>query len=151
LLQNTLGTVEGEGEALIEEINNVCHSSGGELVLSLFRREALDSWGVAFYHGLREMVGDIDLQKTDFLGGLFVSRTGYSSKWRSSSEISALVRRLGATITTQVWTPQTCVLHLTLGTAAQAAPFNEASFGPPYWIGPSESTSQPQSIERSQQ
>ena len=95
LLQNTLGTVEGDETAVLSEIRSSLEMTGGEVVISLFRQPALRTWGMKFYRDLEDMVGEVDPIATDFSCGLFVSKSGYTSKWRTDAEIEAITTYLG--------------------------------------------------------
>jgi SAM-dependent methyltransferase len=113
LMQNTLGTLEGaNAEGVFLELNRIAKPTNGEIVISLFRQEALHDWGMQFYQGIQEMSGAPDLEKTDFLSGLFVSETGYTSKWRSKAEIESMIKTLEARVLHEIWSDQYCVLHL---------------------------------------
>jgi SAM-dependent methyltransferase len=92
ILQNSLGTIEGDYRELLRVVRAQMAESDGALVLSLFRRRALPEWGLAMYGSLREMLGDPDLEATDFAGGRFVTKDGYTSKWWSDAEIEAFKR-----------------------------------------------------------
>jgi len=62
----------------------------GEIIISLYRQQALKSWGLmSYYHG-KEMNGEPDLTKTDLKKGLFVSKTAYASKWWTDLEIKGI-------------------------------------------------------------
>ena len=45
--------------------------------------------------------------------GLFVSKTGYTSKWRSDEEILEIVEFLGMKVETEIRKDEFCILHLT--------------------------------------
>lgn len=95
LLQNTLGTVEGgSAEQILGIVRQLASQRQGSLVLSLLRQPALQNWGTSMYRQQAAMVGNIDTQKTDFANGLFVSDTGYTSKWWTDAEITNL-KQLG--------------------------------------------------------
>jgi SAM-dependent methyltransferase len=113
LMQNTLGTLEGaNAEGVFLELKNIAKPVNGEIVISLFRQEALQHWGMQFYQRIQEMSGAPDLEKTDFPAGLFVSETGYTSKWRSKAEIESMIKTLEARVLHEIWSDQYCVLHL---------------------------------------
>lgn len=115
ILQNTLGTIEGGYRKVLSEMKVVAKRYSGEVVVSLLRQEALKSWGVpSFYAKCREMVGEPDLEKTDLEKGLFVSKTGYTSKWWSAREVEELKRFFGGTLVKEVKTPYYTILHIKL-------------------------------------
>jgi SAM-dependent methyltransferase len=89
ILQNSIGTIEGDDRELLRVVRTQMEKFDGTLVLSLLRRRALPDWGMAMYASLREMVGDPDVENTDFATGRFVTKSGYTSKWWSDAEIEA--------------------------------------------------------------
>jgi SAM-dependent methyltransferase len=90
ILQNSLGTIEGDHRELLRVVGSQMESRGGELVLSLLRQPSLGGWGVEMYRAISEMIGDPDLTATDVDRGVFTTTTGYTSKWWSDPEIDAL-------------------------------------------------------------
>ena len=91
ILQNSLGTIEG-GESLyaLEIVKSEASRIGGSIVLSLFRQPALKDWGVGMYGTLTDMVGNVDVAKSNFDKGLLITDTGYTSKWWTDSDIIKL-------------------------------------------------------------
>jgi len=113
LLQNTLGTIEGEWKKVLSEMKKVAQDNYGEIIISFFRSESLSSWGVSkLYPSVSKMVGEPDLEKTDFEKGVFVSKTGYSSKWRSKEEIEEIKQFFQGDLVNEIWTNEFCVLHI---------------------------------------
>jgi SAM-dependent methyltransferase len=112
LLQNTLGTIEGDYKKVLSEMKLIGKKYNGEIIISLFRQESLKNWGMKLYSKIKEMVGEPDLQKTNFKRGIFVSKTGYTSKWWNSKEINKLKIFLGGEIVNEICTPQFCVIHI---------------------------------------
>jgi SAM-dependent methyltransferase len=94
ILQNSLGTIEGDYGQLLRVVRSQMLRFDGQLVLSLCRQPALRDWGLEMYASLREMVGDADPDATDTSRGTFVTSSGYTSKWWSDAEIEQF-RRLG--------------------------------------------------------
>lgn len=80
-LQNTLGTLEGSAYAAVQQMDRISHISKADIVLSIFCQEALHPYGVSLYTKLRTMVGEIDFEKTSYVSGLLVTKTGYTSNW----------------------------------------------------------------------
>lgn len=95
ILQNTLGTIEGDREGVLEAMREVAQSHHGSVVLSLFRAQALGDWGIRMYRLISEMVGEPDLDRTDFDAGFFVSVSGYTSKWWTDAEVEELKQYFG--------------------------------------------------------
>lgn len=112
LLQNSLGTIEGDWQDVLKEMKKVAKKYNGEIIISFFRQEALRSWGIDLYTAIKEMTGEPDLEKTDFSQGAFVTKTGYTSKWRNKSEITGILNFLEGSIQNEVWTDNWCVIHL---------------------------------------
>jgi ubiquinone/menaquinone biosynthesis C-methylase UbiE len=97
LLQNTIGTVEYAYRKLLGEIRDLCVAYKGELIISFFRQEYLEQWGVSLYKNyFQKMVGEFDVEKSNFEKGLFVTKTEYTSKWRNAREIEEIISYLEA-------------------------------------------------------
>ena len=90
ILENTLGTIEGDYKKLLDIVCDQARIRGGELVLSLFRQQALSPWGISMYKTMVDMIGEPDLKQTNIEGGLYVSKTGYLSKWWSDDDVRVL-------------------------------------------------------------
>jgi SAM-dependent methyltransferase len=112
LMQNTLGTIEGKFDELIRLVWAEAVKSDGEMIVSLFRQESLGGWGMTFYSGIAAMAGEPDLERTNLPNGLYVSQTGYSSKWWASREIRDIQSLPDASTLLELWTPYYCILHL---------------------------------------
>ncbi len=82
----------------------------GELILSFFRQPALGNWGLNMYEIIENMVGEIDTEKTDSDKGLFVSKTGYVSKWWTDEEIEEF-KKLGK-VEDEIVEPEFHILRL---------------------------------------
>lgn len=86
-----MGTIEGDAQTVLSEVKEVAQINQGELIISFNRAEALRSWGSFSLHpSVSAVVGEPDLELMDFEHGVFVSKTGYTSKWRSSEEIGQI-------------------------------------------------------------
>ena len=114
LLQNTLGTVEGDYKKVLSEMKKVATQYRGEIIISLLRQEALKDFGMKLYTHIAPMTGDLDLGKTDFEKGLFVSKTGYESKWWTLSDIEEIRKYFGGKVIKEVKTPEFYILHTSL-------------------------------------
>jgi hypothetical protein len=114
LVQNTLGTIEGDYKKVLSEMKAVAKRYKGEVIISLFRQETLKEWGTKLYSTIKEMVGEPDLAKTDFEKGLFVSETGYTSKWWNSQEIKEIKDFFGGNVVKEVLTPNFAIIHILL-------------------------------------
>jgi len=92
IAQNSLGTIEGgDYSEVLGVVKSVAQKYGGELVLSLLRAGALKDWGIQqLYSKISDMVGELDPDATDTDKGLFVSKTGYTSKWWTDTDIEQL-------------------------------------------------------------
>jgi len=114
ITQNTLGTIEGDYKKVLSEMKAVTKRHKGEVIISLFRQEALRDWGTKLYSTIKEMVGEPDLERTNFEKGLFVSKTGYTSKWWTSAEIKEIKDFFGGKIMKEVLTPNFAIIHISL-------------------------------------
>ncbi len=111
-LQNSLGTWEGEVQKAIDGMRRVAERGKGELIISLFKQEALESRGVDMYRAAEVLVGEVDLDRTDFENGVFRSKTGYLSKWRTAKERQEIAKRLGGTSLNVIEHPSFWILHI---------------------------------------
>jgi len=111
-LQNSLGTIEGAWQQVLEEMKKVAKEYDGEIIICFLRRQALETYGMELYNRIQEMTEEPDLEKTDFTKGQFVSKTGYSSKWRSKKEIQDIIDFFEGKVINEHWTDIFVVLHL---------------------------------------
>jgi SAM-dependent methyltransferase len=112
ILQNTLGTIEGgTASDVLSGVMRIMKEKDGELILGLFRQQALRDWGVEIYGKEAPMVGNVDLEKSDFINGVMVTDTGYTSKWWTDEDLSTL-RRLGS-VERELLADQYALMHLT--------------------------------------
>ncbi len=102
LLQNTLGTIEGDERRVLTAMKDVAAAADGDVILSLFRQSALPGWGMEMYEQLSEMIGEPDPARTDFRNGLFASSTGYVSKWWSDEEVQEMKAFFGGELVREV-------------------------------------------------
>lgn len=112
ILQNTLGTIEGSRPGVLSAMRDVATRHEGTVVLSLFRASALKTWGVSMYHLISEMVGRPDEAATDFDTGLFVSTTGYTSKWWTDDEVDGFIEHFGGEVLREVREPEFLIMEL---------------------------------------
>lgn len=88
IAQNSLGTLEnGIYKDLLTLVAKEARKRNGELILSLLRQGALEEYGITMYRKLKEMVGNVDLERSDFRKGILVTDSGYSTKWWNEKEI----------------------------------------------------------------
>jgi len=114
LLQNSLGTIEGDYKKILAEMKKAATRYGGEIIISLLRQEALKDFGMKLYTHIAPMTGDPDLEKTDFEKGLFVSKTGYTSKWWTLADIEEIRKYFGGKVIKEIKTPEFYILHTSL-------------------------------------
>lgn len=118
ILQNTLGTIEGSRAAVLSAMREVAGGLDGSVILSLFRAPALEGWGVSMYSLISEMLGRPDRAATDFDGGLFVSTSGYTSKWWTDDEIGGLVEYFGGDVVREVREAEFVILEIDVAATA---------------------------------
>lgn len=94
LLQNTLGTIEGNLNLFLDELKIFSHKNKVELVISVLKAESMKSLGLDFYKKIENICGEIDVQKSDINNGVFVSQTGYESKWWKKKDIIKIISDL---------------------------------------------------------
>lgn len=119
LLQNTLGTIENGADRVFPSIMEAVGKEQAELVLALFRQQALGSWGMKFYEHIKEMAGQPDYQKTRPDLGEYVSKTGYTSKWRSDEEIQQIVDSVNGKIVKEKATNEYRVMLISMNQRAR--------------------------------
>ena len=100
--QNSLGTPYGDAYKIISEMAEIAKNNKGELFISLFNQEALKDYGISIYSGAAGLTGEPDLEKTDFLNGNFISKTGYKSHWWTPKERSEMVESVGGSLVAEV-------------------------------------------------
>jgi len=74
----------------------------------------LKTWGIKMYSKIKKMVGEPDLQKIDFKRGIFISKTGYESKWWNSAEIKGIKNYFGGKLINEIKTPYFYIIHILL-------------------------------------
>ncbi len=114
ILENTLGTIEGDYKTVLKEMKDNARYYNGDVILSLYRQKYLRSWGIKTYEYGKEMYGEPDLKKTDFEIGLFVSKTGYTSKWWTDEEIKELKSFFGGKLLQEIKKEQYWIFHSSL-------------------------------------
>jgi len=95
-------------------MKTVAKKHRGEIIISLLRQESLKNWGMKLYQEIKEMVGEPDLLKTNFNKGLFVSKTGYESKWWSLAEIKGIKNYFSGEMVNEISTPHFITIHISL-------------------------------------
>jgi len=114
LIQNTLGTIEGDYKKVLSEMKAITKKYKSEIIISLFRQESLKDWGIKMYSKIQEMVGEPDLLKTNFKKGVFISKTGYEAKWWNSAEIERIKNYFDGEVVNEISTPHFCIIHISL-------------------------------------
>ncbi len=115
LLLNTLGIIQGADGAyqkVLAEMKSLAQKQGGSVILSLFCQEGLKKFGLKVYSSLKNMVGPVDLNRTDFDKGLFISRTGYISKWWTKEERDSIRSFFGGTVIEEIQNDNFDIIHI---------------------------------------
>ena len=110
-LQNTLGTPTGDPFKILSEMIKLAKNNNGEIIISLLIQEGLKDYGMQFYVNAQEMVGEVDLEKTDFQKGIFISKTGYRSHWWRPEERTELANIVGGTKIAEITGKCFYILH----------------------------------------
>src|SRR3989344_436374 len=71
VLQNTLGTWEGNYKELLKNISLFAKENDSEVILSICKADALKTWGLQLYSKLESLVGKPDYMKCDLEAGVF--------------------------------------------------------------------------------
>jgi len=90
ILQNTLGTWNGDYLKLLKNINDCAKTSHSDVIISIFRADALKKWGLSIYSKIENLTGKINQNESNLERGLFVGYNGYSSKWFTDYEIDRI-------------------------------------------------------------
>lgn len=121
-LQNTLGTWQGDRNVALDAMRSLAESKKGEIIISLFCKEALRDFGIGMYQRIYEQSkGELstepDLDNTDFESGTFRAKIGrenqkYESHWFSKEEREAMKERLGGELAGELETPNFHIFHI---------------------------------------
>jgi SAM-dependent methyltransferase len=111
LCQNTLGVIDGDYLKMFDNIKELSRGNNTEIVISVFNKEALPNYGLSMYMKLKDMVGSVDLEKTNFEKGEFISETGYYTKWWSKAEIIDIKSRLNGRMLNELITEEYSIYH----------------------------------------
>jgi hypothetical protein len=87
VLQNTLGVVEGDIPKFIADLKSYAKVNNGEIVLSLFKQEDFEDWGIHVYEKAKPLVGEVDLENSKVDLGQIKFLTNYSSKWWTKKDV----------------------------------------------------------------
>lgn len=111
-LQNTLGPWKGDRLVAVGQMRLVAEPKKGEVIISVFRREAIESWGLEMYHSIAGLLGEYDPKTSDLKNGIYRTKTGYKSYWFSSDEREAIKKRLGGSVVGDVLTDNYHLFHI---------------------------------------
>lgn len=107
ILQNTLGTIEGGNyRDVLTVCGRVMRGEEGSAIVSVLREGVFADWGISFYQKISEMVGEPDLEKCDPEHGRLVTKTGYTSKWWSDTEIEEMKSLIGGDTVREIARPE---------------------------------------------
>ncbi|MDD5569082.1 MAG: rRNA adenine N-6-methyltransferase family protein [Candidatus Pacebacteria bacterium] len=110
-LQNSLGTPYGDSYRIISEMVKLARNNG-ELIISLFTQEGLKDCGISIYDSISGLTGKPDLEKTDFVNGNFVSKTGYKSHWWKPEEREKILKMVGGFLVAEIKGKCFYILHV---------------------------------------
>lgn len=111
-LQNTLGPWKGDRYSAVDEMRKVAEPKHGEVIVSIFRREAIESWGLEMYHSIAGLLGEYDPTTSDLKNGVFRTKTGYESYWFSAEDREAIKKRLGGSVFGEIITDNFHLFHI---------------------------------------
>ncbi len=90
MFQNTPGTWDGDFFQFLRDVHHVAH----DVILSVFRKDALKRYGVPLYEELEPLCGAYAAEQSQFEQGIY--RTDrYTSQWWSDEEIRSMREILG--------------------------------------------------------
>jgi len=111
-LQNTYGTPFGDPFKILSEMVKVAEKNNGQIIISLFIQEGLKEYGIPIYYSVKELVGEPDLEKTDFEKGDFISKAGYKSHWWRPEERIKICNIVGGKKVSEITTKYFYLLHV---------------------------------------
>jgi hypothetical protein len=111
-LNNNLGSWIGDYRQALGEMKKVAQGHRGEVVVSVFCQEGLKELGIPMYKSVADLVGEPDLERTDFEKGIYWSKTGYRSRWFSPEERREIAQILWGQIIDEVKRPGFYIVHI---------------------------------------
>lgn len=110
--QNTLGPWNGDRNTLIDEMRKMAEPREGELIISLFCREAIQDWGIPMYDSISGLLGHYDPQRSNLEEGIYITDTGYESYWFSAGEREEMKKRLGGRVIGELLDHKFHIFHI---------------------------------------
>lgn len=101
-LQNSIGPWVGDYKLALDQMRKVAKSNHGEIILSSFCQESFAEFAIKMYTSAAKLVGEADLKRCDAEKGVFVSQTGYRSKWWTKDEREEMKEILGGKLVREV-------------------------------------------------
>ncbi|MEX0616702.1 MAG: rRNA adenine N-6-methyltransferase family protein [Candidatus Woykebacteria bacterium] len=111
-LQNSIGPWIGDWKVGLEQMRKVAEASKGEIILSSFKQEAFSEFAIDMYTSAAKLVGEPDIDKCDSEKGVYVSKTGYTSKWFTKGERQEMKQILGGTLVREVSDKPFFIFHI---------------------------------------
>lgn len=111
-LQNSIGPWIGNYKTALQQMRKVAQSFGGEVILSSFRQEAFSEFALDMYTSAEKLVGEPDIEKCDSEKGIYVSKTGYTSRWWTKEERDEMKQILGGTLVGEVSNKPYFIFHV---------------------------------------
>lgn len=94
LLQNTLGSLEGDMDIILHELKLFFNLNKGELVISVLKSDKLKSFGLEFYKSIESICGRYNPERSNLDNGIFRTEINYSSKWWKKNELVEILNFL---------------------------------------------------------
>jgi SAM-dependent methyltransferase len=120
-LQNTLGPWDGNRQIAIQQLRALAEQNKGELIVSLFCREAIQDWGIPMYATTEGLLGKYDPAKSDLATGIYRTSTNYESYWFSEEEREELKHQLGGHVSNEIRDHKYHIFHITYAESIQGA------------------------------
>lgn len=111
-VQNCLGPWIGDRFAAVAEMRRVAERGKGEVIISLFRREAIKDWGLQMYDSVSGLLGEYDPRASDLENGIYITKTGYESYWFSKEEREEIKNRLRGKLVAEVIDSNFHIIHV---------------------------------------
>jgi len=111
-LQNSIGPWEGDYKICLEQMRRVAETKHGEVILSAFKQEAFSEFAISMYSSVEKVVGKPLIDQCNQEKGIFVSKTGYVSRWWTKEEREEMKQILGGSVIREISDKPYFIFHI---------------------------------------